>query len=280
MILSTGGSAVVRQRSALVKYRMTREGKRRKGGFANLFGRARKTGRLGWVERRRAESRTRFKRKVLRVNGAEVMPRPQQQQPSSARVLHSLLPFSLFAPVLSLGITTEKKGRERKRDSFLSPRGFSPLLKHTLSSCLLTLSLSVAVFFACIMSRPFPSGEHATFSLPRRSTLFFFLYVVSSHTLETAPILVQLLSRTVTNKCIECKLPTNFFHRFVLALRVHARVCISLLGDICSQLFRNEVVRIRTPKDFTKQFRSHRYYRRMRTLYFLVSHLLFPIFHI
>lgn len=65
------------------------------GGSADLFGRARKAGRLGWVERRRAESRTRFKRKVLRVNGAEVMPRSQQQQPSPARVfVRSLLPFS------------------------------------------------------------------------------------------------------------------------------------------------------------------------------------------
>lgn len=118
--------------------------------FADLFGRARKAGRLGWVERRRAESRTRFKRKVLRVNGAEVMPRPQQQQPSSARVLaHSLARFFrslLFAPVLPLPRNNrrEKKGGERGREArFLSPRGFSPLLKHTLSSCLLLLSLSL-----------------------------------------------------------------------------------------------------------------------------------------
>lgn len=181
---------------------MEEEGGRREGqgGFADLFGRARKAGRLGWVERRRAESRTRFKRKVLRVNGAEVMPRPQQQQPSPARVFaRSLVRFFrslLFTLVLSLGIAGEKRGKERERKRWgesetfspLSLRGFSPLLKHTLSSCLFpfSLSLSITVFFAYIIPRPFPSGERATFSLPRSSPLFFFLSVVSSHTLETA----------------------------------------------------------------------------------------------
>lgn len=75
------------------------------GGWirADLFGRAEKAGRLGWVERRRAESRTRFKRKVLRVNGAEVMPRPQQQQPTPfARALARSFRSLLFASVLRL----------------------------------------------------------------------------------------------------------------------------------------------------------------------------------
>lgn len=107
----------VRRRSgsglvALAKYGGEGEGEGG-GEFADLFGRARKAGRLGWVERRRAESRTRFKRKVLRVNGAEVMPRPQQQQPSSARVLaHSLARFFrslLFAPVLPLSRNNRRK---------------------------------------------------------------------------------------------------------------------------------------------------------------------------
>lgn len=136
------------------------------GEFADLFGRARKAGRLGWVERRRAESRTRFKRKVLRVNGAEVMPRPQQQQPSSARVLaHSLARFFrslLFAPVLplSLGITGEKKGRREgggKRDSFL--------LADSLLS-LSTLSLPVCSFS---LYRCLPCSHHSSSISLRRT---------------------------------------------------------------------------------------------------------------
>lgn len=99
----------VRRRSdsglvALVKYGWIGVGKG--NGFADLFGRARKAVRLGWVERRRAESRTRFKRKVLRVNGAEVMPWSQQQQPPLAlRVFaSSILSFSLssFLSILFL----------------------------------------------------------------------------------------------------------------------------------------------------------------------------------
>lgn len=142
--------AVVQQRSGSTCKVWEKGGRERgQGGFADLFGRARKAGRLGWVERRRAESRTRFKRKVLRVNGAEVMPRPQQQQPSPARVFaRSLLPFSpLHASSLSLslGIAGEKSEREKEETRLLSPRGFSPLLKHTLSSCLLLLSFSLSL---------------------------------------------------------------------------------------------------------------------------------------
>lgn len=99
---------------ALAKYEIGGGGGAR---FADLFGRAREAGRLGWVERRRAESRTRFKRKVLRVNGAEVMLRPQQQQPSLARSLPSVpsssRSFSLtLYSVLSASLTSWRK-RER-----------------------------------------------------------------------------------------------------------------------------------------------------------------------
>ena len=52
-------------------------------------------------EGRRAESRTRFKRKVLRVNGAEVMPRSQQQQPPALLLLFAAcLPLPRSAPFL------------------------------------------------------------------------------------------------------------------------------------------------------------------------------------
>lgn len=160
------------------------------GEFADLFGRARKAGRLGWVERRRAESRTRFKRKVLRVNGAEVMPRPQQQQPSSARVLaHSLARFFrslLFAPVLPLPRNNRRKkgGREAR---FLSPRGFSPLLKHTLSSCLLLLSLSLSLSssLASFLVHFPPENVPRSHSLVGRRS-FSSSTLASSHTLETA----------------------------------------------------------------------------------------------
>lgn len=206
------------------------------------------------------------------------MPRPQQQQPSPARVfVRSLLPFSPLR-ASSLSWNSRRKRGEREGEgggesSFLPADSLLSLSTLSLPVCFF-LSLSIAVFFGCIIPRPFPSGEHATFSFLRSSLLFFFLSVVSSHTLERRPdlFLVQLLSRTVANKCIECKLPTNFFHRFVLALRVHARACISLLGDICSQLFHNEIAQIRTRRDFTKHFRSHCYYR-MRIVFFCLSHL-------
>lgn len=128
----------------------------------------------------------------MRVNGAEVMPRPQQQQPSSARVLaHSLARFFrslLFAPVLPLPRNNRRKKRvERgggKRDSFLLADSLLSLSTLSLPVC--SFSLSIAVFLARIIPRPFPSGERATFSLARWSPLFFFLNVVSSHTLETA----------------------------------------------------------------------------------------------
>jgi hypothetical protein len=97
---------MVRQRGLLAKYE--RDGGGGAGIRADLFGRAEKAGRLGWLERRRAESRTRFKRKVLRVNGAEVMPRPQQQQPTPfASCARSLLPFSPLrdrSPLLPLSV--------------------------------------------------------------------------------------------------------------------------------------------------------------------------------
>lgn len=78
------------------------------------------------------------------------MPRPQQQQPSSARVLaHSLARFFrslLFAPVLplSLGITGEKKREERgggKRDSFLLADSLLSLSTLSLPVCSFSLSL-------------------------------------------------------------------------------------------------------------------------------------------
>ena len=210
------------------------------------------------------------------------MPRPQQQQPSSLLVCFTRFFRSLSLCTSSLSWYNHRKKREREREKarFFSPRGFSPLLKHTLSSCLLLLSLLLSSLLAsCLVHFPLENMPRSHFLVGQCSFSSSTLSPLTpSRRLDL--FLVQLLSRTVTNKCIECKLPTNFFHRFVLALRVHARVCISLLGDICSQLFRNEVARIRASRDFTKYFRSHRYYRRMRTLYFLVSHLLFPFFRI
>lgn len=168
----------------------------RRRGYADLFGRARKAGRLGWVERRRAESRTRFKRKVLRVNGAEVMPRPQQQQPPS--LAPRTLSLSLF---LSFARSFRSPLRARtvfslfrsshppfglaggKRESVKLPfsRGFSPLLKHTLSSCLLSFrppSLSFSLASSLVGLPP----QNAAFSLhpfaPRPPSFL----VVFSHT--------------------------------------------------------------------------------------------------
>lgn len=193
----------------------------------------------------------------------------------------SVLSFShRFAPSLSQNNRRKKGRRERgggREARFLSPRGFSPLLKHTLSSCLLLLSLSLSSLLASFLVHFPPENVPRSHLLVGRRS--FSSSTLSPLTPSRRPdlFLVQLLSRTVANKCIECKLPTNFFHRFVLALRVHARACISLLGDICSQLFHNEVARIRetsrSPSDLAVITEEC-------VLHFLVSHLPFPLFFV
>lgn len=132
-----------------------------------------------------------------------------------------------------------------KRDSFLLADSLLSLSTLSLPVCSFSLSLSLSSSLASFLVHFPPENVPRSHSLVGRRS--FSSSTLSPLTPSRRPdlFLVQLLSRTVANKCIECKLPTNFFHRFVLALRVHARACISLLGDICSQLFHNEVARIR-----------------------------------
>jgi len=200
--------------------------------FADLFGPARKAGRLGWVERRRAESRTRFKRKVLRVNGAEVMPRPQQQQPSLARLLARSFRSLFFTLILSLsllsclplGLVGEKESAKLPLLP-LPSLGFSLLLKHTLSSCLFPFSFRFSRSLVCVTSRPFPSEERAAFSLPRfKLSLFFLPGVVSSHPRDGSIFSSrgsyheQSLTSASNASCRR-----NFFHRSALVLSVCTR---------------------------------------------------------
>lgn len=231
---------VVRQRSGSTckVWEKRRSGRRGgQGGFTDLFGRARKAGRLGWVERRRAESRTRFKRKVLRVNGAEVMPRPQQQQPSPARVfVRSLLPFSpLRASSLSWNSRRKRGEGEGGSEAPFSPAD-SLLSLSTLSlpvcssSLFLLLSSSVAPF---LVHFPLKNMPRSHFFVRRCS--FFFLSLVSSHTFEMARSFPRAApARTVANKYIECKLPTNFFHRFAYSRCACAGMYISIRRHLLS----------------------------------------------
>lgn len=109
---------------------------------------------------------------------------------------------------------------------------------------LLSLSTFSLLTFSLFLSRSSFISFGKTCHVLASSLVALFLpqRCLLSHPRDAArSFLVQLLSRTVANKCIECKLSTNFFQRFVLAHRVHARACISLLGDICSQLFHNEL---------------------------------------
>lgn len=148
------------------------------------------------------------------------MPRPQQQQPSPDSCVRSLA-RTLASSVLSSSCwlclswnSREKRKREREEARLLPPRGFSPLLKHTLSSCLLPLSLLLSSSLASFLVHfPLENVPRSHFLARRRP---FSSSVLSPLTPSRRPdlFLVQLLSRTVANKCIECKLPTNFFHRF------------------------------------------------------------------
>ena len=99
----------------------------------------------------RVESRTRFKRKVLRVNGAEVMPRSQQQQPPSSSpspflppVFLTLSSFSPFgSPTLRFllsSLSVSNRGKEKRGECYAGVS--SPLPRsYTFSSLSLSLSL-------------------------------------------------------------------------------------------------------------------------------------------
>lgn len=168
------------------------------------------------------------------------MPRPQQQQPPLSPPL--VRPFarslSFRSPIrvrfLSLSISPFRVSSltwdEGKRESAKLPFSITDFL---LSLSTLSLSVSSSSFFSSLFfssslslsfflshhsSSIFQQKTRATFSLSRtfaRSSISFFLFsrCLFSRALETARSFsrARLLSRTVANKCIECKLPTNFF---------------------------------------------------------------------
>lgn len=169
---------------------------------------------------------------------------------SLARFPSVLLFASVFCFSLSLLFAFHPSlGMKEKKSAKLpfSYRGFSLLLKHTLSFSLLLLLL---VFFSFPLlfslthhSSSISSGKHALRShflvrLPVLLFLFFFFSrVVSSRALLRRPdlFLARLLSRTVVNKCIECKLPTNFFlDSCLFALCMSANMYISIRRHLLS----------------------------------------------
>lgn len=206
------------------------------------------------------------------------MPRPQQQQPSPdscvrslAQLFRSLLFVLALSLSLSLGIAGKKRReRGRKRNSFLPADSLLslstlslPVYSFSLYCCLLSLhhSSSISLWRTCHV---------LTSSLV--AALFLLRCCLLSHPRD-GPIFSSYSSyreQSLTSASnASCRRTSSTDS--VLALRVHARACISLLGDICSQLFHNEVARIRTPRDFTKHFRSHRCYRRMRIVFSCLS---------
>lgn len=146
------------------------------GWWAGWSGSTCKVWRSFWsCRRRRVESRTRFKRKVLRVNGADVMLPPQQQQPPS-------LPFSVVC-FLSLSLCPSffvSLYIFRSFFNFLSL--FLVLIFFLLLTSFLSLSFILSITFPLSSSRekrvvlpPFLLSLTFSLSLSIYAPFFFFL---------------------------------------------------------------------------------------------------------